>query len=314
MRKLSVLMLTVAACYLVFLREAKADVIAVSDVSYYEPTDSIWAWSEVHADYGTLASYCIGDVAYVYKNDVEVSMFNGSSCDSAVYGEVFLPYDPNAEYTVEANPGVDLRHQGADGSGYNDIYNFMYWANVDPIVYVPAYFGFNGPGPEVDIFSNSISLGTVFSLFTEGATAGPPHHMKVLSDVTEDVCGTKRRRIRLQVVDSSGRRAGTTPDRERFYNASTGAQISTVYNSCRNEQISPSGCSTDVSGELTDQLWVGCPTVSGSCGTSQFISKWLWCPQGRPEVVLTSNTYHIRNNSVTVNGSTQFATGTQLYP
>ena len=279
MRSSLVLILLAAACCFVSAQKVRADVVTVSDASYYEPTNSIWAWSEVRADYGTLASYCIGNVAYVYKNDVEVAMFNGSSCDNAVYGEVFLPYDPNAEYMVEANPGMDMRHQGADGTGYNDIYNFMYWANLDPIVYAPAYFGFNGPGPEVDVFSNSIFLGTIFSLFTAGGTAGPPDHLKVVSDTTTtQSCGSKRRLIKLKVVDGNGRYAGRVQVVETLEDPNNPSNTySRIYNSCQDNYYSPYRCAgMDLDGTFTDQLWAGCPSSGGNCGFPDFGSRWWW--------------------------------------
>ena len=159
------------------------------------------------------------------------------------------------------------------------------------------------------------AIGTTYALFSGGAVHGPPHHLKVLSDDTLESCGTKDRRIRFQVVDANGRRAGTTQTKESFHDPNTGADCpNCAYNSCRGEYISPSGCSTDPRGIFTDRLWAGCPFVSGECGTAIFVSKWLWCPRGRTPKVLTSNTYHLGRSFVRVNGSEDIPDGTHLYP
>jgi hypothetical protein len=70
----------------------------------------------------------------------------------------------------------------------------------------------------------------------------------------------------------------------------------------------------DANGRFIDQLWVGCPSTGGSCGTDQFISKWSWCPLRRAAVPLASNTYHIHHSFVFVDGGSQFGPGTQLFP
>jgi len=61
MRNSLALMLLAGACCLVFSQGVKADVNSITEVSYYEPTNSIYAWAEVMPDYDTLAYYCFDD-------------------------------------------------------------------------------------------------------------------------------------------------------------------------------------------------------------------------------------------------------------
>jgi hypothetical protein len=149
--------------------------------------------------------------------------------------------------------------------------------------------------------------------------AGNPHHVKVVSDTgqSQQECNTIRRRIRFQVVDSTGRSVGTVPVGESFFDPQSGTPLNSVTNSCRNnEQISPVACApTDAlppRGQFTDQLWVGCPTVNFSCGTLA-VSRWSWCPRDRPAQALTTNRYEARRDEVLINGGTQYTAGTQLY-
>lgn len=149
-----------------------------------------------------------------------------------------------------------------------------------------------------------------------GSLAGPPHHVKVVSDQTLVSCDTKDRRFTLRVVDSNGRPAGTVGVREQFLDAQYGTPTGSVHNSCRNENFSPGGCrATDAGtgGRFIDRLWVGCPLVSGDCGFSPIISRWLWCPRGRPEVSLTTNRYEVNRNSILINSRTQYSAGTHLF-
>ena len=325
MRKTLFMAVLIAACGLAFSQETKAQIMASSaDVSYYAPTNSIRASVYISPDYSTQAYYCVYFYAYIYKDDVYQTLFGGDNyctsgycvCAGDAYAEKFLPYDPNAEYTIEAEHTVDVYNRYDEESGgieYYDYYDFFEYTNGD-LLYYPNFFSFESQGAPRTVTFSSLLIGVVTGAFSQGAAAGPPHHLKVRSDATVDDCGTKKRRIGFQVVDSTGRRTGTISTRERFYDPNNGTEISSVHNSCRNESISPSGCSTDIGGRFTDQLWVGCPTVGGFCGTNQFTSKWLWCPRGRAEVPLTANTYHIRNTFVHVNGGSQFAPGTELYP
>lgn len=280
----------------------------------------------VSPDYSSQAYYCLVFYGYIYKDDVYQTLMGGDNyctsgycvCGGDAYGEAFLPYDPNAEYTMEAEHEAHVYYRYVDESDYEtgeyyDYYDFLEYTD-GMLVYHPIYYDFTGNGPPRVSLGN-ILLGLTTAAFSAGAPAGQPHHLKVVSDSgqTLQTCGTIDRRIKFQAVDVNGRRTGTITTKERFYNAS-GGELSSISNSCRNEQIPPFPCSTDVGGSFIDRLWVGCPTVSGFCGTSQFISKWIWCPPGRPEKVLTSNTYHIRNTFVHVNAGTQLSPGTHLYP
>jgi len=155
------------------------------------------------------------------------------------------------------------------------------------------------------------------NLLTEALTAlvRIPHHLRVISDDTTTAsCGSQRRLIVFQVVDRNNNAVAVSRTKETFHDATTGAQLSSIFNSCQNANITPSSCSTDAGGRFTDQLWVGCPSAGGSCGTPQFISKWSWCPARRAAVPLASNTYNIHHSFVTVNGGSQLAPGTELFP
>ena len=149
------------------------------------------------------------------------------------YNELYFPYDPNADYTVEAYPVLNLTYRHPIGDTYQDYYDYAQWVSGDP-VYYPYYFGFTGPGPEAEISASSLLLGAVYSFFTGGAPVGPPDHVKVLSDTGQSErdrdCGFPDRRIRVEIVDSQGRRAvallSTVPIRERFF--STGFPTSDI--------------------------------------------------------------------------------------
>ncbi|HEX8847316.1 MAG TPA: hypothetical protein VF791_21915 [Pyrinomonadaceae bacterium] len=318
MRNSLALMLLAGACYLIFSQEARADVNTITEVSYYEPTNSILAWAEVIPDYDTLAYYCFDDWGEVRKNDVVINSFWGGSCEGESYYEGFFPYDPAADYSIEVYPQLIVKHWiPSPGDGYDDYYNYNEWTYGDS-VYFPYYFSFTGPGPETAISYNTIILGAVYSIFTEGGTAGQPHHLKLVSDtfpLTD--CGSVRRWLKFRVVDANGRRAGNVRVEETFETTSqppTGIQC--LYNSCQSNNYCPPGCQgMDLDGTFTDQLWVGCPSAGGDCGfsPSPVVSRWWWCPARFGRVSLTANTYEIRHNQVLVNGrSTAYPSGTEF--
>lgn len=145
---------------------------------------------------------------------------------------------------------------------------------------------------------------------------GTPHHLKVISDTTTTrSCGCKRRNITFQVVDSGGINTGTTPTVEAFTDPNSGAALASVFNSCQNSNYSPPACSSDnPDATYVDILWVGCPSSGGDCGFPDLVSSWYWCPPNGQQVKLAANTYHIRHSQVLVNGGTQFAVGTNLFP
>ena len=116
MRKRLVLMLLTFACSLMFSGEAKAAVDSSAQVSYYEPTNSIWAHADTYADYETMLYYEVSQWGYVRKDDVPVSDvwgqadFSSNACWSA-----FFPYDPNADYAIEVYPTVHLIYRHSPG-------------------------------------------------------------------------------------------------------------------------------------------------------------------------------------------------------
>lgn len=316
MRNSLALVLLAGVCCLGFSQATKADVNTITQVTYYEPTNSIMAWAEVIPDYDTLAYYCFDDWGEIRKDDVVINSFWGGSCDNESYYEAFFAYDPDAEYTIEVHPQLIAKQRHDIGDTYEDYYNYSEWANRDP-VYYPYYFNFTGPGPDVGIWGNTITLGTVFSLFTEGATAGPPHHLKVISDDTItmpgaltdlDSCGQKRRTIKYRVVDSTGRNAGRVPVKETF--------PGTIVSSCTGGTVTPSSCedTDDSKGSFVDILRTGCASAGGTCGFEVTPDTWSWCPAGTSSTALARSNYSVRYHQITVRGQTSSWVNTHFYP
>lgn len=321
MRKSLAIMLLTVTCCLVFSQEAKADVSTITEVSYYEPTNSIRAYAWTITDYSTLAYYTVAQWGYVSKNDVvQGDMFyNETFENSDLYYEEFFPYDPAADYTIEAYTHLILRYRHPIGDSYEDYYNYVQWTYGNS-VYHPYYFGFTGPGPDAQIDYSTILLGTVFSIFTEGATAGQPDHVKVVSDTGQtqrSICGFPIRALEYQAVDSTGRRAtrNRISIRERFYNASPpNWEIGGMWSTCTPGWITPSGCSLhDLGGKWPDTLYPGNDSnCSSPCGGQPFIQKWVWCPRGQPEKVLATNVLDITSERILINGVVQYNAGDEL--
>jgi hypothetical protein len=318
MRNSLALMLLAGACCLVFSQEAKADVNTITEVTYYEPTNSIFAWAEIMVDYDTLAYYEAGYWGQVSKDDVGLTMFNGAIYDgNDGYYEGFFPYDPDADYTIEVYPQLQAKIRHNIGDTYEDYYDYIQWTYGNS-VYYPYYFGFSGPGPDRQINTASILLGAVYSIFTDGATAGPPHHLKVISDDTITLsgalsdlasCGQKQRTIKYRVVDSTGRNAGRVPVKETF--------PGTIVSSCTGGTVQPSSCedTDDSKGSFTDILRTGCSSAGGSCGFDVTPDTWSWCPAGTgsPTPLARSN-YSVHYNQITVRGQAGSWAGTHFYP
>ena len=146
-----------------------------------------------------------------------------------------------------------------------------------------------------------------------GVSVNPPHHLKVLSDTYQasSACPTTARRlIKYQEVDINNAPVGTIQSKEQFGSKSP--------NSCNNGNPGTNEtCSTDTSGVFTDQLWIGCNSVGGSCGVTYTKQQWLWCPPngGTAVVIATPGDVIVHNNSISVGGNTAgFAAGTYIYP
>ncbi|HEY6766413.1 MAG TPA: Ig-like domain-containing protein [Candidatus Sulfotelmatobacter sp.] len=138
-----------------------------------------------------------------------------------------------------------------------------------------------------------------------------PDHLLVISDITSVSCtsssNTVKRQIKYWAVDVNGNQVGTEQTKEQF--ASKGA------NSCNTTISTSETCSTDVGGQVIDQLFVGCNSVGGSCGTTYTKQQWLYCPPtGTPVVFATPGDVYLHNNSILVGGSSQFAAGTKIGP
>lgn len=307
--------IVVAMSCLAFSQEAKANRVMVNTDVYYDSAQNrMVGYTEAQSSYIGGMYYCLSVTVYL---TTDTGQFTGNSAwDGCLYGwartEATLPYDPNAEYSVDGEHTAEPYYRNDLGE-LEDYYNFQTYEFGVP-VYYPGAYTFTGPGPRRPSLGE-IFLGTTLALFSLQSRHGPPDHLRVLSDNTEDNgCGALRRRIRLMVVDSSNRRAGTTTTRERFYNPTSGIEMANAANSCRSDTVVPSSCSTDIGGIFTDQLTVGCPTRPTPCHIDPVIAKWIWCPRGRAEKVLTSNRYDVHDDAICVNGVPQMAVGTQLYP
>lgn len=91
--------------------------------------------------------------------------------------------------------------------------------------------------------------------------------------------------------------------------------MSSVYSSCTGQSTSPSGCQLQYfGGTFTDHITAGCtPPPTLICGISEFNNKWVWCPRGRPEKVLSTNLYNVTNLQILINGQQQYNAGTALH-
>jgi hypothetical protein len=158
-------------------------------------------------------------------------------------------------------------------------------------------------------------LGTVYSIFTQGGTAGPPHHLSVSVDhITSGPCGEKWRKITYRIVDYSNRKAGGVPLIEIFPGA--------AHNTCNSDDPHPTTCTTNYSGRevsaFTDEMDTGCPNAGGDCGITvgnQFVweDKWAWCKM--PVQDLARMSIETKYNVIKVNGNpNEMEVTTMLYP
>jgi hypothetical protein len=248
-------------------------VSAYSEVSYFAPSNSMYAFTEAYPDYSSQLYYCVNVYGPVYKDGNQEAWLYGTNriqgdtqtpCGGEATAEAFLPYDANAEYTVEGNSEVELQYRNWNESGYEDYYNYYAYGLVDPIYY-PLSFGFAGAGPPGSISPPNIWLGTVYSIFTQGATSSYPHHLQVVDD-RYDIggCGQQVRFTKFKIVDAYNHPAGGVKLKEIFHPAN-------IVDTCSNATVHPETCSQDYPGHsqgtFTDQTNVGCP------GTLWFL--WL---------------------------------------
>lgn len=309
------LIMLAAACCFAFSLQARAEVSTITEVSYYEPTNSIFAWAEVSVDYETLAYYCFDNWGDVRKDDESLTMFWGGSCENNwSYYEGFFPYDADADYAIEVHPQLLPRHHLPIGDTYEDYYNYIQWTN-GMTVNAPYYFGFSGPGPIVEIDVGSIILGSVFSIFTQGGTAQAPHHLRVIFDsdvVRTDLCGQLQKLIRFQIVDNNNRAAGKVKIDEK---------PQTITDPCSGTAVQMTTCSTsDVGtyGNFTDGLRTGCPhSGPNDCGFS-FYNTWRWCirhPSGDSDRIdLATMDYYVNRGIIKVDGQADMTDLSYKYP
>lgn len=212
--------------------------------------------------------------------------------------------NPNTPSTCSGSQAF----QNADGET-------MSWSssNSDAEISGPSY------NSSVNVFGNAAGTSTITGTARDqyGCGGSPngnvsvnaPHHLIVWRDITSVVCtsNTVKRQITYLEVDVNGHQVGTISTKEQF--ASKGS------NSCHTTIQTSETCSPDAGGQLIDQIFVGCNSVGGSCGTTYTKQQWLYCPSsGSPVVFATPGDLYIHNNSVLVGGSPQFPAGTKIGP
>src|SRR5215210_2242111 len=101
--KSRILTLLAVLCCLSCSQAARADVNTVTDISYYEPTNSIRITATTYFNYDTWCYYDVYQWGYVRKNDEIIGdMFSSYQYDGYdAYNDMYFPYDPTADYTVE---------------------------------------------------------------------------------------------------------------------------------------------------------------------------------------------------------------------
>ena len=312
---LSLSLLSVACC-LLFAQRTKADVTVITQLSYYEPTNSLYASAETFPDYETLSYYAVGHTGYVRNGEDIIAEFNGESYDTEVSWGDFLPYNPDADYEIEVYPGLTAKYNHPIGDTYEDYYNYIEWTSGYEVVF-PYYFSFTGPGPNVQISLPSIFLGTIFSVFTQGAISGSPHHLRVIHDeeiIRNDLCGQIQKLIKFQVLDQNNKPAGRIEIDER-------AVPAPVTDSCSNSTVTLTTCSTSsvsTYGNFTDGIKTGCPhNGSTPCGFD-FFDHWRYC-RSTPYTPtdyrdLATMYYWATRTEIRIDNETDIEDGTYKYP
>jgi hypothetical protein len=258
----------------------------------------------------------LDDWGEVFKDDESLTRFYGfNGCENMVtYWEGFFPYDPNANYSIEVYPQLNPKHSYnyPMGDGYEDYYNYVQWTYGNTVS-APSYFGFAGPGPSVQTSISSIILGTVFSVFSQGGTSGPPHHLFVVHDtdiVRTDLCGQVQKLIDFLIVDNHhpARAAG------RVY---IDEKPQSVTDSCYAGSVTLALCNDDVSryGNFRDGIKTGCPhTGPSNCGFD-FFNRWRWCGPGCSNTQDLAWMYYWATRTVIkVDNQSDMEDGSEKYP
>jgi hypothetical protein len=109
MKNYWLMVLLLAMCCLASPNEARSQSVSShSEVSYFAPSNSMYAVTEGYPNYPSDLYYCLNVYGPVYKDGNQVAWLYGtnrtpgySDCGGWASAEAFLPYDANAEYSVE---------------------------------------------------------------------------------------------------------------------------------------------------------------------------------------------------------------------
>jgi hypothetical protein len=317
--------IVIGVCCLAFSQQAKANRVTVNTDVYYDATQNrMVGYTEAQSSYLAGMYYCLSVTVYL---TTDTGQFAGNSAwDGCLYGyartEATLPYDANAEYSVEGEHTAEPYYRNDLGQ-LMDYYNFQTYQDGFPDYYL-WNFSFTGPGPQRTSIG-AIFLGTAIALASQGTRHGPPHHLKIDKDeildpaVTGTSCGQLERQITYQVVDASGRSAGRVTRGETF--------PGTIRSSCTGEEVPSTPCSifsggrfsgryTDRSGKFKDTLKVGCPAATDDCGFTIDPNVWVWCSGGNfsNRTDLAKVVYDVRKRSISVGGrNTVWRRGTEFF-
>ena len=154
---------TTLLCF-AFPRETEAGIYTWSGVEYDANTNSMRAYVGSQAAYEPGVYYCLESTGYIFQDEVEVGEVSAndinwsgwpSACTGYAYAETYLPYDPNAEYNIEAFHTASVTYE--QQTSYVDYYNYIEYTYGDP-VYYPYWYDFIGNGPPQSISFKNILL------------------------------------------------------------------------------------------------------------------------------------------------------------
>lgn len=123
--------------------------------------------------------YCLSSQGLVFQDDVELPEVLANDlcldvctyqCTGTAYAEQFYPYDPDAEYRIEAFHSVDVTYE--QQTGYYDVYN--YGAFLDDPVYYPYWYNFISYGPRNRCPSRTSFWARPTRCFQAGPCTGRP--------------------------------------------------------------------------------------------------------------------------------------------